>query len=284
LPDKDLKSIIDDRTSGAAEIEDKIYIYLMGALRIYGDLSDKRIRKAITQIKKRFFSMANILNLLDRLEKSYGEKGLENARENLAYYKKAIENNRLLTIATAAKKIIKYDSVFTLSNSSIVYKAIFNAKEGGWKGKVNIAESRPLNEGAILASDLARKAIPVTLGVDANIPDMIKNSNAVFLGADAVTQTYFVNKIGSVIALEFGSKYRKPIFVLADRGKFISNKIYRFVPDNNPPNEIMSRKMRNIEILNNYFEKIAPCGNFRYICGDEIIIPADVKNLLKRRS
>ncbi|UCE66639.1 MAG: hypothetical protein JSU85_01080 [Candidatus Zixiibacteriota bacterium] len=282
--DKRLHSIIEDRTSGAAVIEGGILGLFEKIIRIHKKHSPRHLRRAIVKIKKRFSAMANIMNLVIFTEKILEKKDVEYLSEAIKGYKENIEHERGLTVTRAARKIKSYDLIFTLSGSSLILKAIIEAGNLGWRGGVKIAESRPKNEGTILASDLARLGIPVTLGVDANMPDLIKNSNAIFLGADAVTQTYFVNKTGSGIALEFGSKYSKPVFIIADRSKFISNRTYRFIPDSNPPNEIISRKTRNLEILNNYFEKIAPRKKFRYICGNEIINPDEVKNLLKRGS
>jgi translation initiation factor 2B subunit (eIF-2B alpha/beta/delta family) len=284
LADRTLKSIINDRTSGAGEIESRIYVYLMSALRIYRDKSSGEFNEAITRIKQRFNSMANIVKLLEKVEKSAGKSDFESIRENLAAYKKNIEENRQLTVETAADRICRFDVIFTLSNSSVISRSISGAKALGWEGRVNLVESRPRNEGAILASDLTRMGIPVTMSVDANIPDLVKNSKAVFLGADAVTPTCIVNKTGSAIVLEFAAKYRKPVFVVADIGKIISDRIYKFNPDENPAKEIISSKSRNLTIQNNYFEKIIPHGRIQYIIGDEIINTPEVKNLLKHRA
>jgi len=282
LIDKKLNFIIDDRTSGASVIESHLYELFEQAIKFYQDRSRKYFTISIPRIKKRFSMMANILNLTAVVEKFTDKYDPETVLKLLIAYKDDIENNRKLTVASVATKICRYSSIFTLSNSSAVFRAILTAKGRGWNGEVRIAESRPKNEGVLLASKLAKAGIRTILGVDATVPDMVKNSGAIFLGADAVTQTYFVNKIGSDIAMEYGMKYRKPVFVGADRGKFISNRIYRFVPDDNPSNEITSRKMRNLAILNNYFEKITPRGKVRYICGDGIISASEVKNLLKR--
>lgn len=228
--------------------------------------------------------MANIVNLLDKVEKSIGKIDFESIREILALHKKVIEENRQNTVETAASRISRFDSIFTLSNSSLIGRSITEAKGRGWRGKVNIAESRPRNEGTMLAADLSRIGIPVTVGVDAIIPDLVRNSRSIFLGADAVTPACFVNKIGSVIALEFAAKYNRPVFVVADSGKIISDRIYKFIPDENPIREIISSKSRNLTVRNNYFEKIIPFGRIQYISGNKIINPSEVKNLLKRRS
>ena len=157
------------------------------------------------------------------------------------------------------------------------------AKKRGWNGRVFLAESRPRNEGAILAGALAKAGLPVTLSVDTLIPELIERSKAVFLGADAVTPSYFVNKIGSRIAVEFADRLGKPVYVAGDRGKLISNKDYEFVPDSNPSLEIVRLQDKRLRVENRYFEKIIPSGRFNYICGSRLYKPAEIKNILKRK-
>ena len=283
-PDKKLHSIIEDRTSGATVIEGEIFRLFEEIIRIHRRNSARYLRVAIIKIKKRFSAMANILNLVIFTEKILEKKDVEYLSESINGYKKNIEHDRGLTVTKAARKIKSYGSIFTLSGSSLILKAIMEAGSLGWRGDVRIVESRPKNEGTGLAIKTARAGILTVLGVDAITPRMIKNSGAVFLGADAVTQTYFVNKIGSDIAVEFADIFHKPVYIVADRSKFISNKIYKFTPDKNPENEIARRRFKNLEIINNYFEKIRPRGKVHFICGDRIISAGNIKNLLKRRS
>lgn len=283
-PDRKLHSIIEDRTSGATEIEKKVIRLFEEITKKHQKRSNLYFRRSITGLKKRFSAMANISNLLNFVEELLEEKDLDHLCRSITAYRKNIEQNRESTVTEASRKIKSYGSIFTLSGSSLILKAIMEAVKLGWKGDIKIVESRPKNEGARFAKKTARAGIKTVLGIDAAMPDMIEASGAVFLGADAVTQTYFVNKIGSKIALEYAAKFGKPVYVVADRSKLISDKIYQFTPDKNPESEIVSRRIKNLEIVNNYFEKIAPYGKIRFICGNRIIFAPKIKNLLKRRS
>jgi len=127
LADRVLRSILNDRTSGAAEIESRIYVYLMSALRIHRDKPAGEFSEAITRIKKRFHSMANIIRILEMVEKSAGKKEFESISEELASYKIAIEDNRQLTTETAASRMCRFDTIFTLSNSSAISRSISRA-------------------------------------------------------------------------------------------------------------------------------------------------------------
>lgn len=227
--------------------------------------------------------MANIHTLLNYVEYYSGYEDSNRAVKSLKDYRRQISEDREKTVLTAAEKIARYKSIFTLSNSGMVRDSILKAKKNDWKGEVLIVESRPKKEGAVLAAVLAKAGIPVTLTVDSMIPDLISRSGAVLLGADAVTQTYFVNKIGSRIAVDYSYEYNKAVFVAADKSKFISNREYRFSPDQNPTSEITASRNKRMRVENSYFEKTSPVGRFNYICGDQLIPPSDVKNVLNRK-
>ena len=140
-----------------------------------------------------------------------------------------------------------------------------------------------MNEGLIPARKFVKAGLKVTLAVDAAIPQLIKSSGVVFIGADAVTETFLVNKIGSRIALDYAEKYNRLTFVAADRSKFISNRKYKFIPDVNPPDEILKFRSENLTVINSYFEQVRPYGKIKFICGKSTVAPEKVKNLLKRR-
>ena len=227
--------------------------------------------------------MANIARLLDFVEKSIIAGVADDPIGALGEIRKGIDENRRWTLITSADIISNYRTIFTLSNSAIIRSALIHAKKTGWNGTARIIESRPGNEGTIQAVELAKAGISAKLAVDTALPGFIRGSGAVILGADAVTQTFFVNKIGSQMALDYARRFNKPVFVATDISKFISKRKYRFVPDENPATEITKTKRKHLQIINNYFEKVRPAGRFHYICGREVFSPAGVKNILKHQ-
>jgi len=279
--DKKLEAIINDRTSGAAIIESKIYRWLTSILSQSQAPSTRSIKNSIFNLRNRFSNMANVLGLLRYVENLLVDSARNQALISLKDYRHRINQNRKWTVATTAKRITRYGSIFTLSNSSIITDAILLAKKQGWKGTVNIAESRPKREAAIPARKLVKAGLKVNYGADSMMPKLIKQSGAIFLGADAVTQSYFINKTGTQIALDSGEKSKKPIFVAADRSKFISNRNFRFAPDANPADEILQYKHKNLTVINCYFEKVVPRNRTNFICGKKILVPNEIKNLLK---
>lgn len=280
-PDDKLEAIINDRTSGAAIIERNIYAWLILLFSQSKSPSSRSIKNSIFNLRDRFGNMANVLGLLRYFENLLSNSAQDQMLMSLRDYQRRINQNRKLTVETAAKKITKYGSIFTLSNSSIITDAVLLARKQGWKGTVNLTESRPKCEAAIPAKKFAKAGLKINYGADSMMPELIKQSGAIFLGADAVTQSYFINKIGTQIALDYGEKFGKPLFVATDKSKFISNKIFRFTQDANQANEILKYKHKNLTVMNRYFEKVSPCGRMKFICGGEILDPSEVKNLLK---
>lgn len=276
-----LKAILENRADGASSIADAIFDLFNSIIQNSDGQHMAQMKRAIRLIRGRFSQMANIVTLLDFAERSMVALGPDDLIKALAEFRRGIDESRKSTIVTTADTLSGYKLIFTLSNSTIIRKAAISARKIGWSGAVKIIESRPGNEGTILAETLAKAGISTVLAVDTVLPELIKGSDAVFLGADAVTQTYFVNKIGSQMAIDYARRYDKPVFVAADIGKFISDRKYRFAPDDNPTTEITGSKRRRLEIVNSYFEKVKPVGRFQYICGREVFSPANVKNILK---
>lgn len=282
-PDEKLEAILNDRTSGATIIERNIYAWLILLLSQSKTQSSRSIKKSVFNLRNRFGNMANVLGLLSYFENLLANSTQDQMLMSLKNYRHRIDHNRELTITTTAKKIKRYGSIFALSNSSIITGAVLLARKQGWKGTVNLTESRPKCEAAIPARKFAKAGLKVNYGVDSMMPKLIRQSGAIFLGADAVTQSYFINKIGTQVALDYGEKLRKPLFVAADKSKFISNRNFKFTPETNPTDEILQYKHKNLLIINHYFEKVVPYGRMKFICGEDIMNPADVKNLLKLR-
>jgi len=271
----DLTNIFSDRTGGASSIETAALDLLLKS----PDLSVSEIITSIRKLCERFPLMANFLNLCEFFEKRKDSKELYNG---IKKYRQEIEADRGQTIETCSKRIARYKSIFTLSNSGLIRDSLVKAHESGWEGTVLIAESRPRCEGTILGRYLAKKGLEVVLMVDSAIPDMLYLSGAVFLGADAVTEKYFINKNGSRITIDYAANSGKPVFVVADKSKFISSRKYRFHPDKNPPEELAKSNLKSLHVVNSYFEKVIPSGNFRYITGKTIIVLSEIANIIRK--
>ncbi|KAI3434851.1 hypothetical protein D9Q98_002905 [Chlorella vulgaris] len=110
-------------------------------------------------------------------------------------------------------------AVMTLSYSSSVLAALKAFAAQGRKLHVTVCESRPLCEGVQLAGVLAGAGIQCTLITDAQAAVFIDRCQAVLVGADAVTPTAAVNKVGTCLLALAARHFGVPVYALADSGK-----------------------------------------------------------------
>jgi translation initiation factor 2B subunit (eIF-2B alpha/beta/delta family) len=266
--------------AGASTIENDTLRLLSGILR-FENPSPQLIKTTLMKIHSRFSLMANIISLHETVAAHLNNKGLMGLNERIEKYRQEIELDRQNTIQTAAKIIGRYKSIFTLSNSFTVRESILLAAKNGWKGRVSISESRPKCEGILLANLLANKGLQVALGVDALMRQLIHSCSTILLGADCITESFFVNKIGTSIAVEYAQKDEKPVFVLADRAKFVSSRKYKYVPDMNTSIEFARRLSRQLNVQNTYFEKANFVGKLKIITGKSTLDAKEVGEFLK---
>jgi translation initiation factor 2B subunit (eIF-2B alpha/beta/delta family) len=276
-----LVDFLKNNTEGAAYIES---FFLNWAIELLdsGNSRDPEktdlLTRLITKIKPSYSLMANIINLFDLILVHLGN--LDDLKSRLQSYREEIENQRQAATVTASKIILRHNSIFTLSNSSAIRNAILKANEQGWQGKVYMIESRPMNEGIIQAEAISQAGIKTVVGVDLMMREFIAKSDALFLGSDCVTETYFVNKVGSAVAVEIAKSEKKIVYVLTDKSKTISTRKYSFSPDNNPADEVYKSENKKIKVINQYFEAVRPSGRFHYICGAKVLLPSRMAKII----
>ncbi len=167
-------------------------------------------------------------------------------------------NNSEEIISNLSFKIIKNAKIiYTHCHSSTVTHALINAFKKH-KFKVYNTETRPLFQGRKTAKELISKDIEVHMYDDSSMPEAIKNSDLILLGADWINSSGAINKIGSSIAADLSRHYRIPLYILADSWKF-KNKNLKL--ELRSSKEIWKFKNKNLKILNPAFDLI----NKRYI-------------------
>lgn len=167
-------------------------------------------------------------------------------------------------------------TILTYSFSGGVFSILKKAKEKGKRFEVIVSESRPAFEGRKLALSLGKLGIPVTLVTDVALSLYVKESDLILVGADCISEKSFVNKVGtyglSLLADEFGI----PFYVASDRTKFISKKWRKSPKHLTDPEEVLSRKLKNVKAENQYFEEIPLLYCKKIITPDGFISPAQI--------
>jgi ribose 1,5-bisphosphate isomerase len=177
-------------------------------------------------------------------------------------------NKALQHFTLSQKKISEYGSkfikngmiVYTHCHSDTVINIFLKAKKQGKKFEVYCTETRPLYQGRITATQLAKAKIPVTMFVDSAARIALKKSDIAFYGCDAITSTKIYNKIGSELFALIMKKYDIPLYVATDSWKFDPKGIYGQEEkiEKRSKNEVWPKAPYNVKISNLAFEKIDP--------------------------
>jgi translation initiation factor eIF-2B subunit delta len=145
--------------------------------------------------------------------------------------------------------------VLVHSYSSTVLRALLAAHEAGKGIRVICSEGRPALEGVRLAEALAVASVPVELCVDAALPGRAAEADVVLVGADAVTETWAINKIGTYPLALAANATGRPFYLAASLDKLLPPLLAPLlrIPDR-PPEEIWSGTLRMLHVHNRYFD------------------------------
>jgi eIF-2B alpha/beta/delta-like uncharacterized protein len=150
------------------------------------------------------------------VKKSISQKGMsvQQMKGRIISAIKEYDSNRekaMHNISEYGSNLIENDStVMTICHSSTVVRMLIKAKKK--IKKVYCLETRPLYQGRITATQLAKAGLDVTLIVDNAASTVMKECDYLFSGADAfLADGDVVNKIGtnqiSMIAKKFNTKH-----------------------------------------------------------------------------
>jgi translation initiation factor 2B subunit (eIF-2B alpha/beta/delta family) len=113
------------------------------------------------------------------------------------------------------------DVIFTYSISSTVFRMIERARSEGKRVRLVTTESRPGNEGLTTIPRMVAMGVPVTIGIDAAMGQLIRGCTSALVGADTVTAGgSALCKVGSFPAALVAHRYGIPFRVAADTSKF----------------------------------------------------------------
>jgi translation initiation factor 2B subunit (eIF-2B alpha/beta/delta family) len=162
--------------------------------------------------------------------------------------------------------------IATLSSSGAVREAIQAAQAAGREPRVLLAESRPLMEGRTMAKMLAARGVPVWVVADAALPLVLSQAQILWLGADAVTDSGVLNKIGSYAAALAAREHSVPVYAVASRRKFLPSTTGALKILEMPPEEIWDAAPVGVRPRNVYFE-LVPLPLFRGVVVEDAVLP-----------
>lgn len=250
IREKELNKIINDKKSGSLEILLRLKKHLMkfdsdeGYLKYVIEISEKKLNH--------FPAVQYFLNELKKELKNFNQNDLKE------YVKKSIDDqeNSIKSLFERNKKLLLKNRVITTISFSKTLLEIFKLwYEENPELKIFITESRPNNEGKLLAKKLVKVGISCHLIVDAMMNYAVQNSDCVIIGADQILKNgNVVNKIGSYPLALCAKANKKPFYVITTNDK-ITNK-NRYFPNKYSRDEIWKFKNSKLQITNYYFEEI----------------------------
>ncbi len=182
----------------------------------------------------------------------------------------ASEQNRKKIGSIGAKLVLNNSKVLTISASSLVKGIFIAAHKMNRKFTVYCLESRPQNEGHVLAEELSKEGIACVLITDAMMGQALQDVNMIITGADRISESGFVNKSGTLPLAIASKTFQVPLFLAAETDKILKeiDRSIRFYPQD--PAEIYSGKNKMLTVSNYYFESISFDYVSKVICEDGV--------------
>ena len=154
--------------------------------------------------------------------------------------------------ATGATILPSGGTIATMSSSATVQALLI--EEAGPRGVTVLCfESRPMNEGRLLATALAKAGVEVRFAVDAAITALVPRCDAVVVGADSIGDEGLVNKIGTTALVHAARLAGIPVYVLADETKMLPVGFPQILDDDRSRAEVWDAPS-GVDVWNRYFE------------------------------
>jgi translation initiation factor 2B subunit (eIF-2B alpha/beta/delta family) len=183
------------------------------------------------------------------------EAGRHQAAQAAQAFRSELDARARAVASRAASLLPEGGTVATVSSSSTVKAALLHAAESR-ELRVLCLESRPLNEGQLLAASLSKAGLSVVYAVDAAAATLLPDCHAVLLGADSIGDGGVVNKIGSAALAEPAHRLGLPVFVLSDETKILPPGFPQHLRDDRPGEEVWRAPAAGVRVWNRYFETV----------------------------
>lgn len=219
----ELHNILNDNIHGSSEL----YNLLLNHFEKYCD-DLNYISIASKGVKKYLIHFPIIINFIKEIEivlKNKNPKALKLHLQTL-YVKK--DKTYADIFRKAEKSIREINSVITISHSKTLIEIFKLWKKLNPKIEVIVCESRPRNEGILMAEELVKSKIKTKIITEAMAGKIIKDTDAIILGADQLLSNgNIVNKTGSRI-LAIAAKYENiPVYVFSTSDKKVPKRILK---------------------------------------------------------
>jgi translation initiation factor 2B subunit (eIF-2B alpha/beta/delta family) len=241
-------SLFNNKTSGSSEL-----LMKLNKIMKEESVNKEYMSLILKESRKHFDDFSIILNYLDEIEKELNN--IEALAKIIDSYDDHDNRVNSRIFENGREYFFNISKILTLSNSLTIANFLTQLYSVNKKLEVIITESRPKNEGRVLAKMLLKRSIPVEFITDFSAASYIAISDAVIIGADKILSNgNIVNKTGSRTLAILCRYYNKPFYVITTRRKH--SKDSEYIPEERDPKEVWGYSNHNLKIRNYYFEEI----------------------------
>lgn len=207
--------------------------------------------------------------------------------EKIQQFKEFITRGKRNIVEHGKELLVDGGSYLTICHSSTVVELFRTAREKGAIFHLYVAETRPLFQGRITASELINNGFDdITMVIDDVAVSLIEERkgkiDAVFIGADLLSHDGFVNKVGSLVVVASAEKMSIPVFVVTTMLKYDPRPFDRSVIEMRGSEEIWPDAPKNLQFYAPAFDYVRYSQNIRVVCEAGIMPGHEVTNAVQK--
>jgi len=208
--EQEIDEFLSNRSSGAGELALQ-ELQLIKKLFKSG-FNEEYIRNFVKKGTVQFPQMGPILKINEMFNNvSFNQQNIAKIQKVLLD-KKYVEQSQFLF--SKSVKLLTFSNSSSIRNITDYYSDKVS--------KIFCCHSLPLGEGEKLNEYFQKKSINSSLIEDSEIVKHISKVDFVLIGTGAITENFFINKVGSLQLALLASYYQKPVYVIASKSKIVN--------------------------------------------------------------
>lgn len=206
--------------------------------------------------------------------------------QKIQEYQKYITDAKLSIPNHGSDLILNGGTYLTICHSATVVDVFQKAHASGKTFRIFVAETRPLFQGRITATELINAGIlDVTMVIDDVAIGLLETNNehidAVFMGADLLSEQGFANKVGSLAVAAAANRQNIPVYTVSTLLKYERRPFHSSMIEMRNSHEIWETAPTSLKFYAPAFDFVPYFPNVKIICEAGIIFSKDIKSSLE---
>lgn len=279
----DIKKVMSDISSLKIQGATNVALAVLDTLEAHADLSARELQHIGEQLAyarpTEPLAQNAIRYVFSDTDKSLASK--------ITQYRTYIEEGKRQIPIEGKHLLVDGGAYLTLCHSSTVVSLFQQARATGAYFSLYVAETRPLFQGRITATELLTSGFDdVTMIIDDVAVSLLEGRkgkiDAVFIGADLLTDTGFVNKVGSLAVASAAALHHIPVYSISTLLKYDPRPYDPAVIEQRSSREIWSGAPKGLKFYAPAFDYVPFDENISIICEAGIISGNTIKSIATR--